>query len=170
VKDLRNIMNINNEFNDDDIVYKFGLTKSFEIRKNGHKSEYKKLEKYIDMKLVYYCYVDPLYISDAENEIKTMLIDYKINYENHDELVGIPNNMLKFVKKCYETIGMKYSGHTSEFNKKINELENTISNLKLTHTNELQLKDIQLIKEKYENELLKKELELVKLKLEYANK
>jgi hypothetical protein len=116
------------------------------------------------MKLVYYCYIDPLYISEAENEIKTMLSDYKINYENHDELVGISNNMLKFVNKCYETIGMKYSGHTSEFNKKINELELINSNLKLKHENELKLKDkdIELIKEKHENELLKKELELMK--------
>ena len=93
-----------------------------------------------------------------------MLSDHKINYENYNELVGISNNMLKFVKKCYETIGIKYSGHTSEFNKKINELELINCNLKLKHENELKLKDkdIELIKEKYENELLKKELELMK--------
>ena len=35
VKTLRNSMNIDSKYNDDDIVYKFGLTSSFENRKNG---------------------------------------------------------------------------------------------------------------------------------------
>ena len=94
---LRKEMNIDMKYKDDDIVYKFGLTKSFEIRKNGHKSEYKKIENLIDMKLVQYTYIDPLYISEAENEIKNMLEEYKITWENHDELVVIPNNMLKII-------------------------------------------------------------------------
>ena len=34
VKELRTIMNIDNKFQDDSVVYKFGLTKSFESRKN----------------------------------------------------------------------------------------------------------------------------------------
>lgn len=173
---LRNTMNIDKNISDDAVVYKFGLTKSFESRKNGHKSEYKELDKLIDMKLAYYTYIDPLYISEAENEIKSTLEDYKINYENHDELVVIPNNMLKMVKKIYENIGMKYSGHIAVFNKKITELEIIISNLKkdyeklqLNHTIELQKErhERELQKEKYENELLKKEVELMKLQLKY---
>ena len=48
VKTLRNKMNISNEYNDDDFVYKFGLTNSFEKRKNGHKSEYKDIENLIE--------------------------------------------------------------------------------------------------------------------------
>jgi hypothetical protein len=157
VKVLRNVMNIDKSIPDDAIVYKFGLTKSFGIRKNGHKSEYKELDKLIVMKLAYYTYIDPLYISEAETEIKTLLEDYKIKYENHDELVVIPNNMLKFIKKIYENLGMKYSGHTAEFNKKINELELVINNLK---------KDNEIQKEKYENLVLKKEIEMMKLQLE----
>ena len=70
---LRESMNIDSKFMDDDIVYKFGLTKSFEQRKNGHKTEYKKIESLIDMKLIYYTYIDPLYISEAENYIKNLL-------------------------------------------------------------------------------------------------
>ena len=44
---LRKEMNIDMKYSDNDIVYKFGLTKSFEMRKNGHKSEYKKIDKLI---------------------------------------------------------------------------------------------------------------------------
>jgi hypothetical protein len=104
VLQLRDVMKIDTKYNDDDIVYKFGLTKSFESRKNGHKSEYKKLDKFIDMKLVYYTYIDPLYMSEAENEIKTLLSDHKIEWDNHDELIIIPNKLLKFIKTIYENI------------------------------------------------------------------
>lgn len=104
VKELRNIMNIDSKYFDDSVVYKFGLTKSFESRKNGHKSEYKKLEKFIDMKLVYFTYIDPLYISQAELEIKNLLNDYKLypEWDNHEELIIIPNNLLKIIKTIYE--------------------------------------------------------------------
>ena len=91
VEKLKDVMNINNNYSIDDIVYEFGL-----ITSNGHKSEYKELEEYSDMKLVYYTYIDPLYISQAELELKNLLNDYKIKWNNHDELVIIPNNILKF--------------------------------------------------------------------------
>ena len=162
---LRKEMNIGADISDDSVVYKFGLTKSFEVRKNGHKSEYKKIDKLIDMKLIQYTYIDPLYISEAENEIKYLLEDYKINWDNHDELVIIPNNMLKFVKKIYENIGMKYSGHTQDFMKKINELNNIINNLqkdqeyqKIIFNEKISNKD--LIIEGFKKELRIKELEL----------
>lgn len=137
---LKEIMNIDTILPDDSVVYKFGLTKSFETRKNGHKSEYKKLDKFIDMKLVYYTYVDPLFISEAENEIKNLLSDYKFEYENHDEIVIIPNNMLKIIKTIYENIGMKYSGHTQEFNKQIQELN--IKIIELENREKSYIKDI----------------------------
>ncbi len=169
VDKLRKPMNINDTHKDDSVVYKFGLTKSFEQRKNGHKSEYKKLDKHIDMKLVYYTYIDPLYISEAENEIKNLLSDYKIEYDSRDELVIIPNNMLKIVKTIYENIGMKYSGHTAEFNKKINELNQEINQLQnneklfnkeLSNIKELHQKE----KEIYEQKLKCYEMEIVNLK------
>jgi hypothetical protein len=171
VDKLKDIMNINNNIPNDSVVYKFGLTKSFESRKNGHKSEYKKLDKVIDMKLVYYTYVDPLYISEAETEIKNLLSDYKFEYDNHDEIVIIPNNMLKIIKTIYENIGMKYSGHTQEFNKQIQELN--IKILELQNKETMYIKDIEnlkLLNQKdnkiHEHELKSKDLEIDNLKKE----
>jgi hypothetical protein len=185
VDKLREVMAIDNTIPDDSVVYKFGLTKSFETRKNGHKSEYKKLDKLIDMKLVCYTYIDPLYISEAETEIKNLLVDYKIKWEEHDELVVIPNNMMKIIKTIYENIGMKYSGHTHEFNKQINELNNQINQLKnnennyvkdIENLNLLHQKDIQIYKQiiiskdleidnlKKENKILTLEMQLSKIK------
>jgi hypothetical protein len=172
VKNLRKEMNIDMKYKDDDIVYKFGLTKSFEIRKNGHKSEYKKIENLIDMKLVQYTYIDPLYVNEAENDIKNMLEEYKINWENHDELVVIPNNMLKFVNTLYTNIGMRYSGHTQEFMKKINDLELCISTLKkdqeyqkIIFEEKLNNKDLVIDKKNLIIDNLKKDLRIKELEL-----
>lgn len=169
---LRKEMNIDIKYKDDDIVYKFGLTKSFEIRKNGHKSEYKKIENLIDMKLVQYTYIDPLYVNEAENDIKNMLEEYKINWENHDELVVIPNNMLKFVNTLYTNIGMRYSGHTQEFMKKINDLELCISTLKkdqeyqkIIFEEKLNNKDLIIDNKNHIIDNLKKDLRIKELEL-----
>jgi hypothetical protein len=163
VNKLRKEMDIGKEHSDDSIVYKFGLTKSFETRKNGHNSEYKKLDNLIEKKLVYFSYIDPLYISEAEMEIKNLLSDYKIEWDNHDELVVIPNNMLKFVKKIYENIGMKYSGHTAEFNKKINDLNMEILKKDKDH-------EIELLKKDNKIQALEKDNEILQLKLLLAQK
>ena len=167
---LRKEMNIDMKYKDEDIVYKFGLTKSFEIRKNGHKSEYKKIENLIDMKLVQYTYIDPLYISEAENDIKNMLEEYKINWENHDELVVIPNNMLKFINTVYTNIGMKYSGHSHQFMKKINDLELCINTLKKDQEyqktifeEKLNNKDLIINNKDLINDNLKKDLRILEL-------
>ena len=186
VKELKNIMNIDSKYSDDSIVYKFGLTKSFESRKNGHKSEYKKLEKFIDMKLVYFTYIDPLYISQAELEIKNLLNDYKLypEWDNHEELIIIPNNLLKIIKTIYENIGMKYSGHTQEFNRKIEELNKTIleyeykinllikdlDNEKILNNKDKELFEAKLNNKDFEIENLKKELRIKELELLLNNK
>jgi hypothetical protein len=54
------------------------------------------------MKLIYFTYIDVLYISQAELEIKNLLSEYKLERDNRDELVIIPNNLLKIIKTIYE--------------------------------------------------------------------
>jgi hypothetical protein len=173
VKTLRELMNIDAKYNDDDIVYKFGLTKSFEARKNGHKFEYKDIANLIDMKLVKYTYIDPLYLTDAENELKDKLSDYKINWNNHDELIVIPKNLLKFIEVVYENIGSKYSGHTAEFNKQVCELNNQINELKHViklKDKELELKDKDIQLEKQKSELLEMKLMMLKFQMSSSTK
>ena len=175
VDKLKSVMNIDNDVSNDAIVYKFGLTKSFENRKNGHKTEYKELKNYIDMKLVYYTFIDPLYLREAENELKDALSEYRIKYKDHDELVMINKDILKIVKRVYENIGMKYSGHTSELNKQIGEIEKQKLELehkyekdiqKERHEKELLIKEMELQKEKHVNEIQKYEIELLRKEVE----
>lgn len=179
VEKLRTSMNIDEKYANDSIVYKFGLTKSFESRKNGHKSEYKNIDN-IDMKLVYYTYIDPLYVSEAETEIKNLLSDYKLDWNNHDEIVVIPYSLNKIVKTIYENIGMKYSGHTSEFNKQINELNikiyelqnkelslmKDIDNLTLLHKKEIEIYEHKLVNKDLEIDNLKKEIKMKELEMQ----
>lgn len=168
VSKLRDVMNIDKKYPDDAIVYKFGLTKSFETRKNGHKSEYKKIDKFIDMKLVMYSYIDPMYVSEAENEIKELLNDYKIEYDNHNEIVIIPNNLLKIVKTIYENIGMKYCGHAQVLNKKIEELNKLV----IEHDNKcnMYVKDIENSRLIYEEKIKNKDLIIENMKVIYEEK
>lgn len=161
-------MNIDPSIPSDWIIYKYGLTKSFSTRKNGHKAEYKTITDLIEMKLVYYTYIDPIYLSEAEKEIKISLEHYKIKYENHDELVAISPNSLKDVKKIYELIGLKYSGHTEEFNREIIKLNNKIENLMTQIENKD--KETKLILENSnlitENKLLIKDLKIKELEMQ----
>ena len=165
---LREKMNIDPFIPCDWIIYKYGLTKSFSTRKNGHKAEYKTIADLIEMKLVYYTYIDPIYLSEAEKEIKISLEHYKIKYENHDELVAISPNSLKDVKKIYELIGLKYSGHTEEFNREIIKLNNKIENLMTQIENKD--KETKLLLENSnlstENKLLIKDLKIKELEMQ----
>jgi hypothetical protein len=86
-----------------------------------------------------------------------MLEEYKINWENHDKLVVIPNNMLKFINTIYTNIGMKYSGHSHQFMKKINDLELCITTLKKDQEYQ------KIIFEEKLNDNLKKDLWILEL-------
>ena len=151
------------------VVYKFGLSSNFETRKNGHNQEFKKIDHLIDKKLVYYTIIDPLYLSDAENEIKLMLEDYKFKWDGKAEIIIIPNHKINIVKEHYKNIGIKHSGHTSEFNRHIEELKMNIKLLQLEHENALKLKDkdIEILQREIkfkerDNELLTRICELSK--------
>ena len=119
VKDLREVMNLPDSIPDDYIVYKFGMTKSLEIRKNGHRHEFKELEKYIELKLIKYAHIDPAYLAEAKNELKITLKQYKINYKNFNELVAMPKNSDKMVDNMYKSLGEKYMGRNEKIIKKI---------------------------------------------------
>ena len=114
-----------------------------------HNFEYKKL--------VYFNYIDPMYILEAKTEIINILSDYIIEWGDNKELVIIPNNMLKFVKKIYQNISMKYSKQFNEFNKKVTNLTNQIIKLET----ELNTK---------EKQNLRQNIEILQLKLKLANK
>ena len=173
VKELRTSMNIDNTFTDDSVVAKFGFTKHLSRRTGEHITKYGKILN-VNLKLKHYSYIDPQYMSDAEKDIKDSMTAFKINfnYENEDELVIIPKELLKMVDQQYDYIGKKYMGHISELITKIKELEDKNEKQSLNHQLEIQKVNhqLELSKEKYENSLLRKDLEIIKLQNQLLSK
>lgn len=184
VKDLRKSMDIDDKYNDEDIVCKFGLSKDFNKRMNGHAQEFKSIKNKINLSVKYYSFIDPLFISKAETEIKELLSDYSFEWNNMKEIIIINKNLFKTVKTFYENMAMKYSGHASGLNEKIKDLEvqiekknNEIVLLKKQHENDLLEKDRIIDAERHAKELLEKDLKIAELekdnlerKLDVANK
>ncbi|BCS82702.1 hypothetical protein QLL95_gp0213 [Cotonvirus japonicus] len=169
VKNLRKTLDLDDDYHDNDCVYRFGTTKELSRRTAEHTSSYNKL-KGADVKLKIFNFIDVQYIFKAETELKLFMttLNMNIKYENHKELVIIPKNKLKLVEKQYNYIGNNYIGHIKELIDKIKEKDSLIKDkdheLK-DKDHELKDKDheMELFKSKVENKLLKKELEIVKL-------
>lgn len=192
VGNLRKTMNIDESHKDDSLAGKFGLTQDFNGRSDGHKSEFKDIADSLDLKLVLYTYIDPIHLRQAEAELAQFVADIKFSYKNHQELVIIPKSDFKNIKNFFEKIGYKYSGHTTQFNQQINDLNNDISKLNsfidqkddmmktlgVQHQLELNNKDLiianknmEIIKNeeiyKSKEEVHKSRIEILELKLKY---
>ena len=63
-----------------------------------------------NLKLKYYAYIDPQYLSKAETDIKHLFesLNIKLRYDNFDELVIIPTQYTDIVKEKYNHMGKKY--------------------------------------------------------------
>jgi len=161
VGNLRNSMNIDSKYSDDSIVAKYGFTKNLARRTGEHINKYNKISG-VDLKLKYYSYVDPQYISNAETDIREYMVGFetKFDFDKEDELVIIPSKLLKMVERQYELIGKSYMGHISELITRIKELEDKLEKQTLQHQIELQ-------NEKHKIELQNKDLQLLEYKIKF---
>ncbi len=123
VKTLRSHMNIPHTYADDMIVFKYGQTKDFEDRKNGHRQMFKSINNYIDMKLVQFSYIDPKYVFKAETALKQLVSPHmyiwQMPHKSCDEIVIVSKKELAKVRDNYKTIGTQFSGHSDQINKVI---------------------------------------------------
>jgi hypothetical protein len=79
VKDLRESMNIDNKYDNNSIVTKYGFTKNLARRTKEHMSNYNKING-CDLKLKHYSYIDPQYTFNGETDIKEFItsLDLKL--------------------------------------------------------------------------------------------
>ena len=179
-------MNIDEKYADDSIVAKYGFTKNLSRRTSEHIAKYNKISN-VDLKLKYYSYVDPQYMSNAETDIKDYMVGFetRFDFNKEDELVIISTKLLKMVEKQYELIGKSYMGHISELITKNKELEdklikealmfqNELKNEKHKnelliekHKNELHKNELQFKDEKHKNELQYKDLQMMEYKIKF---
>lgn len=162
---LREAFNIPETFNNDDLLYKFGMTNSLKRRSKEHDNDYGKI-KGVKIELIRYEYIDPQYMSQAEAKLSGYfeMTKMKLIHETYKELVIISSKTLKRVKDQYASIGMEYLGHASELVNKLKEKDNEIALLKKDHENDLLKKDLEIQKLKAELESLKKDMDIQKLK------
>jgi hypothetical protein len=151
-KDIKKVLDINNTILKGAYVYKFGFTNDVKRRMYEHDRDYTKLTGQ-QPELIYYQYIDPQYLSDAETDLKNFFNDFNFSVDNdkHKELVLLTNKKLKNIKKQYDLLGKSYRGNLSEMICKLKECEN----------------EIELLKK--DNELLQEKITTANVKLERAN-
>jgi phosphopantetheine adenylyltransferase len=178
VKDLRESMRLGDVYDDDDVVAKYGFSKDLTRRTGEHIKKYGKIANSI-LRLKYNTFVDPLYLSNAETDIKSFVdsLRMKLDYENEDELIVIPQRLEKRVKEQYALIGAKYVGHNSILITKIKQLESDLERETSSFENKIMLKNAELKQKDSEIDIIKRDttIELLKrdstiLLLKYENK
>lgn len=149
VSTLREILDICDDYDDEDLVFKWGMTNDLRRRTGEHEKTYSKKYGY-NLELVLFNPIDPQFISKAETELKHIIIDMEFKFENdeHTELAIIPENKMKLIKKQYNLLSIQYAGHYTELQHKIQLMEKNheLEIMKLKNENELLKKDIQILK------------------------
>ena len=113
-KDLREVFDIPSSFKDDDIVVKYGLTTDLKRRTTEHELAFKKVSKNeINMTMKYHVYIDPFYLSQAENDIEHYFDGamWRLKHPKFTELAAFPEYMLNsIVLKEFKRLGSAYAG------------------------------------------------------------
>lgn len=161
---------LNSNYNDDDILCKFGCTDDISRRTTEHNRTYKKLYNLeTDIELLMFSIIDPQYIFDAENNIRGYFRNNKINNDDKTELIVINKNNMDQIKQHFKMMQNSYIGRYEEMNKKIVELvgaKGSTWKAKLSKEKELLIKDHQIAIKDQELKLKDKDIEIEKQKTE----
>lgn len=163
VKDLRKAMNIDQKYNDEMIICKYGKTESLERRTTEHINTYGSIEG-SNLCLKYYSYIDPKYITKGENYISNYMNDINahIEYNNHTELVVLDSKKLKdTISNQFIAISKMYSGNITELLNKIKNLEDELILEKEKNKRALIEKDNELLQK--DNKILSQDKKIMEL-------
>ena len=166
------------EFDNDDLLCKFGCTDDLSRRCLEHDKLYKK-EFNVQIELLCFSIIEAQYIFDAEKNIKQFLKSNMVEYKNMKEIIIINKKDIPSIKQHYSMIQNTYIGRYEEMYKKMTDLEKKnielkneillnckdIEIIKEKHKNDLQNKDIKVINEKHKNDLQSKDIEILHLKI-----
>jgi hypothetical protein len=162
VKDLRESMQIPENYNDEDMVCKYGYSTSLKRRFTEHQNKYGSING-ADLRLKHYRYIDTGLLSKAETNIKSYMekTNSRFNYSNCQELIiASEKDLNNSIKKHYDLVGNAHCVQSKDFVKTIQSLEHKIELLEMTHEKELLQKDIIIANLKSDNKLKDKDLKL----------
>ncbi len=161
VKKLRKSMTISDEYNDMDIVYKFGRTKNIKARTEAHIKTFSK--KGADLQLVYHGQVDIQHASKAETSINHLMqgMNISFTYQKNKELVIASKKQLAIIKEYYDTVTELYRGRIKEMIYALEKKNIEINTIKKNNEISMLEKDMIIQRQKKDNELLQKNNELL---------
>ena len=139
VEKLRDVMNIDNKYDDDNYVVKYGMTENIPQRTQQHEKTFRKITN-DNIKLTYYALIVEEHISNAEVDIKKQLIAMNaiFRFEDMTELAIVSRKQLKELGETYTILDQLYGG--------------PLKNIILKYQNEIQL-------QKHENAMENKDKE-----------
>ena len=150
-------------------IGKFGLTDDLPKRSSEHEATYGIMNG-VNIKLIMFQYIDPLFLSKAETLFKHLVkkIGISFQYKNHKELIAYNKADFKFIQEQFEMIGNKYRGRVAEIIDINKELKHQLDIIEEKHKNKINdLKHkLAICEEKQLNKiaLLEKDIEILKLK------
>lgn len=148
------------------IIVKYGFTNDLHRRSGEHAAKYGKLAG-VQLQLLHYTYIDPVFLSDAENDISRFFKDLEVPvvYETNKELVAVNPMHLNQVARQYKSLKMLYAGHTTEMSAEIERLKDMLERQqeKINSTLERQ-------QDKHNVEMGKKDVELTQCMVELQKK
>lgn len=176
VDDLRstfNLTNFNTSFNNH-IVCKYGRTCDFKRRLGELTNKYKNKNSNINLEVLYCSFIDDVYASDAEQDIRDIFNSgfNTISTDDECELVVVDKKKLNTIKRQYTALGNEYGRRYDEIKNKYNNDVRVIEsashkqdkeNAKIQLNYERQLRDME--KELHNKELIIAKLENENLKL-----
>ena len=138
VGNLRKKLQLSENLDDNDMIYKWGRTGDLSTRAYNHGRTYGN-----NIRLIYKGFIDKQYLVEAEAELRSLFNGkkYKIVTKGHNELSLISHMDLKEVKNAYAMISEKYVGRVSV-------LTNELKDIKYIHVNEMLEKDLVISNER----------------------
>ena len=158
---------LDEKYNDDELLCKFGCTEDLPRRCAEHDKTYSK-EFNVKIELLYFSIIEAKYIFNAESNIHQYFKSNLIEYKNMNELIIINKKDLNQIKQHYSMIQNNYIGRYEEMYSKISQLEKEI--IELNNKILIKDKDIELLIEKHKNELQSKDIQLLEYKIKLLEK
>ena len=149
-------------YNENDILCKYGCTDDLERRCSEHDKKYNK-EFNTKIELLCFSIIESKYIFEAESNITQYFKSNLIEYKNSKELIVINKKDISQIKQHYKMIQNSYIGRYDEMNNKISLLEKEI--IELNNKILLKDKDIEILIGKHNNELKDKDIKILEYKI-----
>ena len=167
VRELRKGMEIDEEYDDDDLVCKFGKTNDLNRRSNEHAITYGNIAG-LDLRLMYHGQIDVQHATKAEGEIAAVFASHEMmfSYQGSKEIVIIPRKKLAAIKKAYDAYISLNRGRVAEM---VTLLEKKDHEIEMVHKDKALLeKDVTILQK--DNEILRKDKLILQLQLEAAER